>query len=117
MVIVGCGGEPRAAVAPGGAGFDGAALFARAGCAVCHGPSGRGDGPVVRAGSLEGVDLTALASYRYGTTREEIEQTILLGRRSERGAMPAHDFLSPGERRALAEHVHHLAHSAQESTQ
>jgi mono/diheme cytochrome c family protein len=94
----GCGNEANRGAAS-------RTLFARAGCAACHGADGRGDGIVVRAGNVRGVDLSQPASFRYGRDPVSIDATIANGRSSERGYMPGHLYLTAAERRELVRYV------------
>lgn len=84
---------------------DGKSIYARAGCGLCHGEKGRGDGPLVRAGSVESVDLGDPTAYRYSREVSDIATLIALGQTSGRGFMPPHAHLSESERRALAHFI------------
>jgi mono/diheme cytochrome c family protein len=94
--------EPRAAVelpAAPDALPDGEALFASLGCAACHGPAGRGDGPA--AATARPFDLTR-EPLRRGATLADIALTITTG--IDGTAMPAMP-LPPAELWALATFV------------
>jgi mono/diheme cytochrome c family protein len=55
---------------------EGRALYADY-CAVCHGPEGRGDGPLAGEGGLRPADLTRIAARNGGTfPRAEVLSTI-----------------------------------------
>lgn len=83
-------------------------LFARAGCAACHGIDGRGSGPAA-GGAVRPADLTDPKAFRYGRDRDQIVAVIENGRASERGAMPPHRYLEAGELSDLAVYVLSLA--------
>jgi len=82
---------------------DGKALFGSLGCAACHGPAGRGDGP--SAASLEPAPPFDLTSHplRRGRTRADLAFTIATG--IDGTAMPAMTGLPAGELWALAAFV------------
>lgn len=72
-------------------------------CAVCHGPAGHGDGPVVGPGLFPfALDLTLPATvqrtdgYLYAVTR--------IGR----GLMPAYQRIPPSDRWAVVNYMRHL---------
>ncbi|MFP4273662.1 MAG: c-type cytochrome [Paracoccaceae bacterium] len=68
---------------------EGRALFAE-NCALCHGPSGRGDGEVARDLGLRPPDLTAIAARNDGTfPRAEVLSTIDGYTKRD---MPGHDM-------------------------
>ncbi|HYH45853.1 MAG TPA: c-type cytochrome [Thermoanaerobaculia bacterium] len=60
-------------------------VYARIGCAACHGELGRGDGPSAPAltddwgHSIRPADLTKRWTYRGGPTREDIYRTFTTG--------------------------------------
>lgn len=69
----GCASSSRETTSPG---ESGAALF-RAHCASCHGPEGRGDGPVSPLLKVPVPDLTRIAARRDGRyPRIEIARII-----------------------------------------
>jgi mono/diheme cytochrome c family protein len=81
---------------------DGAVVF-QTYCAVCHGPGGTGNGPLVGPGKLPfATDLTLQTTvdrsdgYIYGVVR--------LGR----GLMPSYRRIPPSERWAVVNYVRHL---------
>src|SRR5262245_1893586 len=50
-------------------------------CASCHGPEGRGDGPVARALKTPPADLTTLAARHGGLfPRRQVEEFVTHGR-------------------------------------
>jgi mono/diheme cytochrome c family protein len=84
----------------------GADIFAQ-NCVSCHGLNGKGDGPAGITLNPGPRDLTALNTWKNGTRTSDIFRTISLGSPGTR--MSAFDFLSPGERLALAHFVESLA--------
>lgn len=86
--------------------FVGAQLFAVR-CTPCHGPSGRGDGPLVRAGQIAAPpDFTQPATMTV-QGEQAIFDTITAGR-IEKMMPPWADALTIDERWALAEYVAQL---------
>ena len=75
-------------------------LYAARGCAVCHGPAGRGDGPSARRLPKPPRDLANPAAYRNGAGPEDVAASIRGG--SGGGAMPAFRDLTADEARDLA---------------
>lgn len=67
------------ALAENFADYSGAALYGRF-CASCHGPEGRGDGPVADAMAVMVPDLTRLADRRGGRLDAERLAEIIDGR-------------------------------------
>lgn len=106
--LAGCAGASRAPD-PDAAG---AALYAGAGCGLCHGLQGRGDGPLAAAGRVQPVDLANAAAYRYGRAPDAVAAVIASGRSSERGVMPPHGHLTEREQHALAAYVLQLSQHA-----
>ena len=111
----------RLSADPAGAAAEGARLFARY-CAVCHGESGRGDGPLAatlaspaerRVMDLAKGPLWSVTRGVEGATRQsvrrELERTILFGLPGT--SMPGHESLLPEQVAALALHVEALAAS------
>ena len=91
---------------------DGAALFARAGCAECHGVDGRGTAwRTAGTAPWDGRAATRLDepwTFRAGSDEDAIALRILTG--LDGTAMPAYaDVLSAAEARALARHVRTFA--------
>lgn len=93
--VAGCRSEAPAPPAPP----DGAALFQMA-CSRCHGPEGRGDGPLaLKFGPVPDL-LEASLPARY--PRLQLEEMLRYGR----GKMPPHrDRMSPAELSAVAGYV------------
>jgi len=96
--------------------LDGKALFARAGCAACHGAQGRGGHP---NNNVPGGLIPALTGAAQGYTAAELTRKISEGARPEKAdpsgqapmvAMPAWgQLLTPAEIDALAGYVLSLA--------
>ena len=65
----------------------GRALYASFECATCHGPEGRGDGPVAQAGDLkdatglqiQAADLTRPSAFKNGAALQDLVRTLLTG--------------------------------------
>lgn len=80
-------------------------------CAACHGATGRSDGPAAIALDVRPRDFrrepTRYISTLNGVpTQEDLEQTILSGRRF--GAMPAHPHLTDSDVVILANYVREI---------
>ena len=87
-------------------GFTGAQLYERHGCALCHGPEGRGDGPVAPTLDPPPRDLGDPASYRIGPTEDEIAKTLEEGILVFRGSgMPSYAHIPAEERMELARYI------------
>ncbi len=81
-------------------------LYRAHGCVVCHGATGRGDGPAAVTLNPGPRDFRDVASYRQGTGNSDISETLRTGVLSAtRQQMPAYGHLSEGDRRALAAFV------------
>jgi mono/diheme cytochrome c family protein len=93
-------------------------LYARSGCASCHGPRGEGDGPVGRTLGRAPRNLHDPATFTQGTDVDSIAATIATGVIGDIGGsrpagqlghhtqvMPRFDHLSDVERRSLALYV------------
>ena len=98
----GCGKQSQ-----GDAGQDdpvaqGRKVFMDNGCNVCHGPEGRGDGPVARNLTPKPRNFSELAAYKRGPGLEEIEETIENGLNMGQGVMPAFPNINPEDRHYLA---------------
>ena len=112
-LALGCGedGAEEAADGPaGGAGKRGAVLrgrqlYERNGCALCHGPQGRGDGRLAASLNPPPRDLQDPRAYRHGYELRQIEETIRKGVLSEGRNMPAYGHLSEEDRRDLALYI------------
>lgn len=94
-------------------------LYAENGCASCHGPQGRGDGPLSLNSDPRPRDLRDAAAFRFGSDRDAIAQTLAVGipavqeatsnvgdsLQHHRHSMPKFDHLSAVERQSLALYV------------
>jgi mono/diheme cytochrome c family protein len=99
---------PPAAIAADPLLSEGHAVF-QARCVSCHGPTGRGDGPIARglAGPPVG-DLTD-ADWKHGDRPEQVRAVVAAGVRDT--AMPGwKETLGDRELRAVTAYVYHLAH-------
>ena len=81
----------------------GKALFIRNGCAVCHGDSGRGDGPVASSLSPPPRNFSDSLSYKEGSSVDQIAETIKRG--VGKSAMPAYPHLLAEDRRLIAVYI------------
>mgnify|MGYP001456924713 CR=1 FL=1 len=79
-------------------------IYTKYGCQSCHGPNGRGDGPVSEAGNLQdsrglrvqATDLTEPTSFKGGATPGDLYRTIMTG--LDGTPMPSYgDQLSEGD--------------------
>ena len=101
VLVIGCGvGGENDKNKANDESASGKALFIRNGCAVCHGNSGRGDGPVASSLKPPPRDFRDRASYKKGRGVEAISETIKLG--VPKSAMPAYPHIVPADRRLLA---------------
>jgi len=76
-------------------------IYARHGCAVCHGQAGRGDGPAAKTLSPPPRDFADVRHYKEGWSRESIATTIRNGVRGS-STMPAFKDLSQDDAEAVA---------------
>ncbi len=83
-------------------------LYSERGCAVCHGPGGRGDGPAARRLDVPPLDLADVRAYRQGASRDEIAVSIRKGS----GAMPPFRDLTDPEAADIAAWIVSLQQSA-----
>lgn len=88
-------------------------LYERHGCALCHGPEGRGDGPVAATLDPPPRDLADPAAYRIGPSAAEIASTLEEGIFVFGGSgMPSYAHIPAAERRELARYVASLQRGA-----
>ena len=81
-------------------------LYEEHGCALCHGPQGRGDGPVASTLDPPPRDLADPAAYRIGPTEAEIASTLEEGILVFRGSgMPSYAHIPAEDRRELARYI------------
>ena len=73
-------------------------LYAEHGCAVCHGPDGRGDGPSAARLDVPPRDFADPRAYSRGASPLEIAASIRRGT----GAMPPFRDLTEEESREIA---------------
>jgi mono/diheme cytochrome c family protein len=94
----------------------GRALYGANGCAGCHGPDGRGDGPLAKHLPAAPIDFRNVALFKRGATEDDIAQTLFDGvsmihtvpalRQTHHVLlMPKFDHLSKIERRSIALYV------------
>ena len=97
--------------------IEGAQLYRANGCASCHGPEGRGDGPVGHTLVPPPRDFRLPTSFKSGTDVGSIARTLAIGMPAG-GSMPLFAHLTNHERRALALYLVSLRtpHSERSST-
>jgi periplasmic copper chaperone A len=76
-------------------------LYLKHGCAVCHGASGRGDGPSAARIIVPPTDFTNVDAYRQGSSPEDIANTIRYGTGTP-GPMPPFAHISEEDAGLLA---------------
>ena len=104
------GASPSAEPAEGVSGRE---LYLRHGCAACHGPEGRGDGPVAPSLEPPPRDLRDPAAYRVGTSVAVIASTLEQGIFVFGGSgMPGYPHIPPAERQELARYIVSLQEEA-----
>lgn len=100
-LAAGCAGE-----SDDGAVEQGKALFIRNGCAVCHGPDGRGDGQIAATLKPPPRDFRDPATYKNGPSKAAIARTIQKGMPGT--SMPGYAHLSAEEREQIAAYIRSL---------
>ncbi|MFN7982412.1 MAG: cytochrome c [Vicinamibacterales bacterium] len=101
LAIAAAGCDPAARPAAGTAAA-GRTLYGENGCASCHGPAGRGDGPVAKTLAIPPRDFKSVESFRNGRDETSIAATLAVGIDRNGAKMPAFNHLTETERRALA---------------
>ena len=81
---------------------DGRQLYKGNGCATCHGPLGRGDGPIGRTLKPPPRDFRDERAFKNGGSVEAIARTLADGLTRDGSQMPRFDHLSEYERQSLA---------------
>jgi mono/diheme cytochrome c family protein len=107
-LLGGCSGSPIAPSAP--AITAGRRLYLVYGCASCHGPEGRGDGPAAASLARPPRDFRSAAAFRRGGSPEALARTIAEGLPG--GLMPPSPFIPAEERALLAAYLRSLAPDA-----
>ncbi len=102
-LAAGCAGESDDAT---GAVEQGKALFIRNGCAVCHGPDGRGDGQIAATLKPPPRDFRDPAAYKNGHSKAAIARTIQKGMPGT--SMPGYGHLAAEEREQIAAYIRSL---------
>ena len=77
-------------------------LYLGNGCAVCHGKSGKGDGPSSRNSVPSPTNFHDPQHFRIESSANDIELTIKEGTMRQGGAMPAFDHLTEQELHDIA---------------
>ena len=101
VLVIGCAGE-----SDDGAVARGKALFTRNGCAVCHGPDGRGDGQIAATLKPPPRDFRDPAAYKNGHSKAAIARTIQKGMPGT--SMPGYAHLSEEDREQIAAYIRSL---------
>ena len=94
----------------------GRGLYDANGCASCHGPAGRGDGPLASTLPAKPTDLWNASLFKHGATESAIAKTIAQGVATIHNApdskaihhqslMPSFNHLTDTERRSIALYV------------
>ncbi len=117
LLLAGCGAEEPAgkvgkrrsggAASPSEAAARGEMLYSRSGCAVCHGPEGRGDGLGAAGLVTKPRDFSQPAAFRSARTVEALAEAIAKG--SADGSMPPYAYMGDRDRQDLAAYVLSLA--------
>ncbi len=102
-MAAGCAGESEDAQSTV---EQGKALFTRNGCAVCHGPDGRGDGQIAATLQPPARDFRDPAAYKNGPSEAAIARTIQKGMPGT--SMPGYAHLSAEERAQIAAYIRSL---------
>ena len=90
-------------------------LYELHGCALCHGPQGRGDGPVAPTLDPPPRDLGDPSAYRIGPSASEIASTLETGILVFRGSgMPSYAHIPAEDRLELARYIVSLQESSAE---
>ncbi len=110
-LVAGCAGESDDAK---GAVEQGKALFTRNGCAVCHGPDGRGDGQIAATLKPPPRDFRDPAAYKNGHSKAAIARTIQKGMPGT--SMPGYGHLSAEDREQIAAYIRSLLKKENEDT-
>ena len=110
-LVAGCTGESDDAK---GTVAQGKALFTRNGCAVCHGPDGRGDGQIAATLRPPPRDFRDPAAYKNGHSGAAIARTIQKGMPGT--SMPGYGHLSAEEREQIAAYIRSLLKKENEDT-
>lgn len=85
-------------------------LYAKHGCAVCHGAGGHGDGPTAARLVVPPRDFANVEEYREGSSPEAIAATIRFGTAAP-GPMPPFGHISAEDARLLAAFIASLQQS------
>lgn len=72
-------------------------LYMSYGCAVCHGPSGDGQGLRKVKRELPPTNFTDRKSYRFGHDQNSIKHSIQFGIKEQGSVMPAFNHISKEE--------------------
>jgi mono/diheme cytochrome c family protein len=84
-------------------------LYELHGCNQCHGPEGRGDGPIADHLQPPPRDFHDRQQFRHGYQVAQIESTIRRGIVTDRRLMPAYGHLTAGDLTSLAVYIRSLS--------
>ena len=85
-------------------------LYLQHGCAVCHGQSGRGDGPAAKTLTPPPRDFASPRHFRQGASEEAIADSIANGVEAPGSQMPPFSHISEGDRKLIAAWIVSLQH-------
>jgi mono/diheme cytochrome c family protein len=111
VLVMACDDSQVSNATRGAAIEEGKVLYDRYGCAVCHGVSGRGDGPVGKLMEPRPRDFRDVEAFKNGKSLVAISETIENGVMNRGVGMPGYPHLPEEERRAIAEYVASLRES------
>ena len=84
---------------------EGAKLYLRHGCAICHGTDGRGNGPMAMNLNPKPRDFRDYGNYKQGRDALAIVLTIEQGTRIDGGGMPGYPHIPVRDREMIAAYV------------
>lgn len=106
MSFIACGKKPETETTPAPAADPGKTVYLEKGCVTCHGPDGKGDGPV--GGALKPKPRNfSDATWKKGTDLASVITTISTGLPGT-GMAPYKGTLTDAEIKAVAEYVRKL---------
>ncbi len=85
-------------------------LYLQHGCAVCHGQSGRGDGPAAKTLTPPPRDLASPRHLVQGTSEQAIADSIATGVDAPGSQMPPFSHISEDDRKLIAAWIVSLQH-------
>lgn len=85
-------------------------LYQQHGCAVCHGQSGRGDGPAAKTLTRPPRDFASPQHFVQGASEEDIADSIANGVDAPGSQMPPFSHISEDDRKLIAAWIVSLQH-------